>query len=202
MRVKFDDALETLALLKPRLTFLTAKSASGKTYLSDALKEEGFVILELDNIVRSLGKKYAEGTSPNYSKAYNVYKNQSSNALKKDFISHIHAFIDANYNKSIIIEGAISSAELIRKIFSRKYASFTFIYLLPSSIKRYTERITERYNKDIKNRTTTLAGIETINKDKKLSTELSRLAKDAMMKSIERYEYFIKSGFEIYTILV
>lgn len=121
MRVKFDDALETLALLKPRLTFLTAKSASGKTYLSDALKEEGFVILELDNIVRSLGKKYAEGTAPNYSKAYNVYKNQSSNALKKDFISHIHAFIDANYNKPIIINQL-----LLKELFHQ-----------PNSLERY-----------------------------------------------------------------
>jgi len=209
IKVSFDNAIKNLTCIQPKLIFLTGKSGTGKSYFSSKLKDN-FVPLEVDLIVRKLAKKHNIGIAPDYNKAFQVYKGKSPIFFENEFIKEIHKFIDKNNNKSIIIDAAISNSELIKKIFSGKYKIFTFVFLYPNSINRYSNRIMKRYIKDVTTKKKTLPFWSEVPKEiedaslksKKVKKFIKDMAKKQKKKSDERYKYFSSNGFSIYTVLV
>jgi guanylate kinase len=198
----FKNIQEIIKYIKkeqPKIIFLTSKSANGKSYLADKLTKFNYITLELDLIVRKLGKKHKVGKSPDYDEAFKLYKNNLPEKIINDFIKQIHLFIKKNKNKNIIIDGAISSPELIRKLFVD--IDYKFIYLYPTSIIRYSERLIKRYNKDVKENKKTLPFWEKIINNFKTKKELTIFMKNQakLMKeqSIKRYNMFVDAGFNI-----
>jgi len=207
----FDKGVKILKVIKPNLIFLTGKSGTGKSYLSGKLEEVGYVPLELDLIVRKLGKKYNVGTAPDYDTAFQVYKGKGSVEIKRDFIKEIHKFIEKNIGKPIIIDGAISDPKMINKVFSKKYKVFTFVYLFPNSVSKYGERLMKRFVKDVTSNKKTLPfwsevpeelGKKEALKSKKVKDLLKVMAKKMKKKSDKRFDSFKDAGFSIYAILV
>lgn len=186
-----DEIIKFIKKNKPKVIFLTSKSGNGKSYMSNKLSQQ-YTILELDLIIRKLGKKYKLGEAPDYNLAFKIYKNKLPKNIVNDFVKQIRTFIKKHNN--VIIEGAISSPELLKKIF--KDINYSFIYLYPTSIERYYERLMKRYIKDIKNKTKTLPFWNKI--PEKINKKfMKNIAKEMKNQSIERYKMFNNTGFNI-----
>jgi cytidylate kinase len=211
MKVSLKQAIDSISALTPKLIFLTGKSSTGKSYLSNILaNKHGYKILELDAVVHSVAKKHGVGSAPDYAAAFAVYKGGLTQKFRDDFVADIHSFIERNPTSPIMIEGAISSAAMVRDIFSKQYSVFSFIYLHPTDLKKYAERMMKRFKLDKKNGTRTLSiwpytPIDVANAptgSSKVKQFMVKMAQASKKKSDERYKYFISSNFNIYTITV
>lgn len=209
MKFSPKEALANISLLTPKLIFLTGKSGTGKSYYSNILADKyNYKILELDKIIRNIAKKYNIGHAPDYAKAFSIYKGDQSEAIMKDFINEIHTFIDKYPNNPILIEGAISNAQLINNIFSKQYSIFAFIYLNPSNIKKYASQMMKRFKEDKRNKTKTLSIWPEVSTEinnlptnsPKVSQFIMKQAKQSKKKSDERLQYFISNKFKVYII--
>ena len=212
LKTNFDNAIHNIKCFKPNTIFLTAKSCNGKSYFSNILKiESDYKILELDVLVRQLGKKYNVGESPEFNKAFQVYKNKAPSALIREFISKIRSFI--RNNEYTIIEGALVSITLINRIF--KNIDYTFIYLYPWFTQNYYKRIMKRLRKDLIENTRTVSfwnsiPEEILNKmddqtgldDKHVKEYIYSMAINMKKASNKRYKYFKNYYNNIYTVLV
>lgn len=178
----------------PPVIFLTSKSGTGKSYISNKLKDLGYVILELDVIVRKLGKKHNLGKGPHYNDAFlTIYKGKASEKVKKDFIKRIRNFIKKH--KKVVVEGAISSPPLIKEVFDGLDHEIYFLY--PSSTQRYVDRLIMRYDTDIKKGTRTLPFWEEIGEPFKTRKELKSFMKKQaieMIKSTKKRAKTFKDG--------
>lgn len=207
---RFEDALKNISQNKPATIFLTSKSCNGKSYFSNMLKDKGYKILELDLIVRKLASKHKIGTAPNYDPAFKIYKDNLTPEFRKEFIQIIRNFIKAN--KYSLIEGAISSVELINDIF--KNISYTFIYLYPWFVKDYADRITKRLKIDIENNTRTVpfwnevpVNVNKLLLKKQFDNDIvqkfiNKMATQMKKDTIKRYKYFLSKNCKIYTVIV
>lgn len=211
IKESFDNGVNILKVIRPKLIFLTGKSGTGKSYLSGKLEKVGYIQLELDLIVRRLGKKLNIGEAPNYNTAFQVYKGKGPTNFKKEFVTEIHKFFEKNEGKPIIVDGAISDPLMIKKVFSKKYKVFTFVYLFPNSVNKYAERIMKRFIKDVTIGKKTLPFWSEVPKEfdrkealktKKLKDFIGVMAKKMKKKSDQRFDSFKNYGFSIYTILV
>lgn len=209
MKFSPKEALANISLLTPKLIFLTGKSGTGKSYYSNILANKyNYKILELDKIIRNIAKKHNIGYAPNYAKAFSIYKGDQSEVIMKDFINEIHTFIDKHPNNPILIEGAISNAQLINNIFSKQYSVFAFIYLNPSNIKKYANQMMKRFKEDKRNKTKTLSIWPEVTTEinnlptnsPKVAQFIMKQAKQSKKKSDERLQYFVSNKFKVYII--
>ena len=182
--VSLEDAIKVLRN-KNRI-FLTGKSGTGKSYLSNKL---GHKVLELDSVVLKLMKKYKMERPVIFTQ---VYKNKGSEKLMSDFKKRVSNFIKRNKGKKILIEGAISDTDLIQELFDD---SFVKVFLYPSSKKRYYNRLLQRYHKNPKS----LPFV--VKNESELESELNKITKKMMDGSKDRYKTF-KKKFDMYKVLV
>lgn len=190
--------VDLLITIKPRLIFLTGKSSTGKTTLSNKLKNEGYEIIELDLIVRSLGKKYNVGSSPDYDEAFKLYKGKVSKKMTNDFIKIVRKMINSKKDKPFVIEGAISDPSLIKKIFTKELSIFTFIYLNIKDHKKHRGRLMKRLVTDINENKKTLPFWSELPSDFSLNNKkhlslITKISKKEKKKSNERMEMFLKT---------
>lgn len=211
MKFSIKEALANISALTPKLIFLTGKSGTGKSHFSNILSDKhGYKLLELDTIVRAVAKKYGVGSAPDYAPAFAVYKGGLTQEFRNEFISEIHSFIEKHSSNPIIIEGAISNAQMVRDIFSKQYTVFSFVYLYPTDMKKYADRMMKRFKLDKKMGTRTLSiWPETppeIEKapvsSPKVKQFIAKMAQESKKKSDERYKYFVNNKFNIYTVSV
>ena len=207
-----EPALAKIIKYKPKVIFLTGKTCLGKSIFSFSLRDNAnYCIFELDTVVRMLGSKHNLGTAPDYDEAFSIYKNNAPKHILDEFVANVQHFIRGN--KLVVVEGALASPELIRRIFTR---SFIFAYLYPWNSQKYLERIQSRVRQDIIENTRTLPFWKTMPEEvstillttgvKEKSTVvvryLSDIVKSYKKSSNERYKMFGDSGFKIYTIVV
>lgn len=211
MKFSSKEAIANISALTPKLIFLTGKSGTGKSHFSNILSEKhGYKILELDTIVKVVAKKHNVGSAPDYAPAFAVYKGGLSQKFRDDFVSEIHSFIERYPSNPIMIEGAISNAQMIRDIFSKQYSVFSFVYLYPTNMKKYADRMMKRFKLDKKMGTRTLSiwpetPLEIENapvSSPKVKQFIAKMAQESKKKSDERYKYFVNNKFNIYTIEV
>lgn len=207
---KINSKIQKIINEKPKLIFLTGKSGVGKTYYGNILVENGYNYLELDNIVMKLGAKYNLGVPPDHKPAFKVYKNKASPELTTDFINEIHKYIK-NSKKPVVIDGAISNADLIKQIFKDKYEDFKFVYLAPKNVEKFIDRIIKRFRDDLLKGSQSVSAwwdlddpsiVKMENLDTIVRKALVPIVKDMIKKSEERYNYFIDNKFKIVKIIV
>ncbi|KAG2520644.1 hypothetical protein JM16_006650 [Phytophthora kernoviae] len=138
MSASMPKTIETITTARPKYIFLTAKSGAGKTYFANQLKD--YKVLELDKVVHMTGLQFAIAGR----NAFAMYKNRLSESVMTAFVANIHSFLERNATTPIVVEGAISDASLVRRIFSGPYAVFTFVYLYPTDEEVYAERLMKR----------------------------------------------------------
>lgn len=206
--VSFKESIAALKVIRPQRVFLTAKSGAGKTYLSDQMKAYGYQVLELDKVVMKVANQH--NISNKGGAAFSMYKSGQPEAVMKAFVKEIHAFFDKHTQQPVIIEGAISDANLINRIFSGPYSVFTFIFLYPTNTKAYAGRMMKRFKDEKKRGVRSLSIWPEVTPEleaapfnsPKLTKFMTRMANESKIKSKERYEYFERSGFIIYRINV
>lgn len=134
-----DEVLEQKC---PKLIFLAGKTSTGKTTLSKSLeKKYGYTVIELDNVIRGLN--VPDGAN-GFIEAY----------LNRDYEDFTSSFVIAVKNQieeslasqlGVIIEGALSNVETLKEIVAPWSESFLIIFLHPSNIESYKERLLSRF---------------------------------------------------------
>ncbi len=197
-----NDAIMAINTIRPKYVFLTAKSGAGKTYFSNRLRD--YEVLELDTVVRKIGERFGIHGP----KAFAIYKSGMEKNIMDAFVQEIHLFFERYQSSPIAIEGAISDAALIRRIFSGPYAVFTFIYLYPNNVNAYATRMMQRFKHERKHNLRNLsiwpdvpkhlvhASVHSI----ELKRFMNKMARNSIQKSKERYDYFVGADFTIYRV--
>ncbi|RLN46716.1 hypothetical protein BBJ29_008316 [Phytophthora kernoviae] len=199
MSASMSKTIETITTTHPKYIFLTAKSGAGKTYFSNQLKD--YKVLELDKVVHMTGLQFAIAGR----NAFAMYKNRLSESVMTAFVNNIHSFLERNATTLIVVEGAISDASLVRRIFSGPYAVFTFVYLYPTDEEVYAERLMKRFTFESTNNVRSLAIWPDVTPEleaepltsPKLREFMHRMARESIAKSKDRYRYFVDNGFDV-----
>ncbi len=191
----------------PRLIFLTGKTSTGKTTLSNLIGGFGYEVITLDSVVQeSVIKKFHVEKEE---EAFPVYHNNVPKEWADSFVEAARAQIRFSVEKGpVLIEGSLADNELIKRIFCDAFEEFTFIFLLPINIPLYAHRIQKRFMKGIKTNTTGLpkqffemvtpTEIETFLQTEKVNTSLAKQLKAFATESAEeskrRLAYFKESN--------
>ncbi|POM63791.1 Hypothetical protein PHPALM_20762 [Phytophthora palmivora] len=194
-----EEAIKRINELRPKYVFVTAKSGAGKTYFSNQL--DGYKVLELDEVVESVGEAFGI----KWPEPFKIYKNSLPAPVMDAFVANIHSFFQQHLDSPIVVEGAIADADLIKKVFSGPYAKFTFVYLYPVDVDAYAERMMKRfkYEKEIGIRSlsiwpqVTQELEEAEYESEELKQFLNRMAHESLVMSAQRYAYFETNGLDM-----
>ena len=188
---------------KPPLVFITGKASTGKTTLSRELDALGYQLVVLDSIV--LTSIVARFQVPKEADAFPVYKGEVCSEWTNSFIRATYKAISSKLkNGPVLVEGALANNEILKKIFRGDLENFFFIFLSPSSIPKYTQRIKKRFTKGIDSRTTGLPPrffsvvdddeikkyLDTHVVSATLLKKIEKFAIQAAKESAERLQYF------------
>jgi shikimate kinase len=139
---KIDSVYQELDSKHPKLVFLNGKTSTGKTTLSNTLKERyDCAVVELDSIIYGLESR------PGTNRFIEAYQKRDDVAFTDSFVTVVqqkvrealrgHAFV--------IIEGAIVNNDTLREIIDDWADSFLFIYLDIQNVDVYMQRLTNRF---------------------------------------------------------
>lgn len=125
------------------LIFIVGYTGSGKSFLSNKYKKQGYYIVSTDEIIRNNLMKNADNTIH-----FSIYLEQRLNReelqqSRTNFISIIKNLIKKH--KKIVIEGQLNSI-LIDEIADNK--KFDIILVKPKDKKTYTKNIIKRFISD------------------------------------------------------
>ncbi len=144
--------------------FITGKYASGKSTTTNQIKERfleyGVYSLEFDEVIR---KHVIDKSNNNFAEAtlnaFKVYKNKGTIDETNIFIDYSKKYIEENTKegkKLIILEGALSSKEILDKIIDNNI--LYIVYFQPIDFELHKKRILSRIKSDIINETYSLPG--------------------------------------------
>ncbi|KAG7401278.1 hypothetical protein PHYBOEH_002082 [Phytophthora boehmeriae] len=192
-------AVDSITRARPKYVFLTAKSGAGKTHFSRHF--DGYKVLELDKVVQTTALQVDIADR----QAFAMYKNRLPESVMTAFVANIHSFFDRNPTTPIVVEGAVSDASLVRRIFSEPYADFTFVYLHPTDEDVYAGRLMKRFVHEKTNAIRSLSIWTQVTPQLeaepftsvKLKQFMRRMAHESMRKSEERYRYFVDNDFDV-----
>ncbi len=159
------DNIQRLLNINPIVyLFVTGKYASGKSTTTNQIKERfseyGVYSLEFDEVIR---KHVIDKSNNNLAEAtfnaFKVYKNKGTIDETNIFIDYTKKYIEENTIESkrlIILEGALSSKEILEKIIDNKI--IYIVYFQPIDFELHKKRIIFRIKSDIINDTYSLPG--------------------------------------------
>jgi predicted kinase len=157
-----------------QIILIIGKSCSGKTYYSK-LKFPDYKIIHLDRLLINISKNL---------NIFNIYKNNHTSINK--FYEKLKSEI--KNNKKLVIEGAISNAEIINKI-SEMTKNIKIIYIHPKTPKDYLERIMKRVKKNDNSLTFIKNYEKAIDKEKFIKNRCLGM----IIRSVERYQDLLKN---------
>ena len=137
-----DSLFSELDNKRPKLVFLNGKTSTGKTTLSNKLKDRyNCAVIELDEVVYGLDSP--EGTN----RFLEAYQKRDHLEFVKSFVETVRARIriELESHDFVIIEGAIVRSETLQEIIADWADSFTFIYLDIKNLNVYTRNLTNRF---------------------------------------------------------
>ncbi len=167
IKEKLNHKTNTNTIDKPVLLFVTGKYASGKTSTTKKIKQEfgenQVAIIELDQIVREYIQQGMDPDAISKGAGFEVYKGEGSEELINRFINGTRENIIKNLqSKIIILEGALSSSDVLNKIINPdpdfESESILVLYFQPVNKSLHKKRIISRMIVDIENNTCTLPG--------------------------------------------
>lgn len=227
LRHNMNDALNILSCVKPDRILVTAKSSSGKSYFAQQLQTRGYHVIETDKLVEKLLSEFAEinGYDKNDLELRNFFfglygaETVHNRQFRQDFVKLIHDEFDRRGGGlPVIVDGAIKDVALIHEIFTGKFANFTLVYLYPTSIKRYYDRLYARTMLDLQENKHTLPFWEEIAADMRDAMEeryrtdgkllpestavLKKHAREMTLASRERYSMLLEAGLSVYRVNV
>ncbi len=126
----------------PKLVFLNGKTSTGKTTLSNKLKDRyNCAVIELDEVIYGLNSP--DGTN----RFLEAYQKRDHPEYVKSFVDAVRARIrlELESHDFVIIEGAIVRSETLREIIDEWNDSFMFIYLDIRDTDAYVRNLTNRF---------------------------------------------------------
>lgn len=125
-RVDIEKAIKLIKCVRPRITYINGLFGSGKTYITDEFKKDGFSVLSLDKIYARIDR----------SDTQDVLGIQE--LLVKEVHAHLRRF---ESSVPVIIEGFMKDPVVLRDIFTGEFEIFTYAYMYPNNPKRYKDRL-------------------------------------------------------------
>lgn len=126
----------------PKVVFLNGKTSTGKTTLSNALKDKyNCAVIELDEVVYKLDCPIGKN------RFIEAYQKRDDQDFTRSFVQAVQQEIsDAlDSHDFAIIEGAIVNIETLKEIIGEWSNSFLFIYLDIKNIDVYIQRLRNRF---------------------------------------------------------
>jgi len=202
-----EKKFKLLLNISPSLIFINGKSCCGKSTLSKKFAEHGYRVIETDEIIRKLARKFRMKAKDAF--GFNVYRNQGNRKMINMFIREVRYHIHKNCNKKLVIEGGLSDSTLINNVF--RDINYTFIFLNPVSTERYYKRIYKRFIADVENKSRLMPIWgkdiwELIDKhgykSKEVKQFIKKKAKEYKETSDKKLEYLRKDEFNLFIINV
>lgn len=137
-----ESVYREIETTKPKLVFLNGKTSTGKTTLSNALREKySCSVIELDTIVDSLK------ADPGVNKYIEAYQKRDDLEFTICFVNTVKQKIQNHINDHsfVLIEGAVANNDTLSEIINDWASSFLFIYLDIKNIEVYIKRLTKRF---------------------------------------------------------
>lgn len=143
-RCNKKNLLSDIGKEKPSPIYLTGKTCTGKTTLLNEFVSIGYRTIVLDEIIlNSIVNKYHVR---DVSSAFTVLRGEARSEWQTSFIQATrHAILSKLKHNLIIVEGSLANNEILKKIFSGKLENFSFIFLLPTDVFTYRNRIQKRF---------------------------------------------------------
>lgn len=191
----------------PPLIFLTGKTSSGKTYLSNRLVAKGYQLVKLDDVI--FEHVIARFGISDSNVGFATYRGDAPQEWMNTFIEGSRQRILSELQKgNVVVEGALANNDMIKAIFCEELDNFIFLFLLPTDVSTYAERITKRFIFETETGKTGLpkefyqmVSKEDVKKyisdkqiDESLKEKILRFAQWSLEESERRLDYF-KSGF-------
>jgi cytidylate kinase len=189
---------------------ISGRSAVGKSTFAKELENIHYHVIRTDDILK---QRVIPELNIDFFEAFKIYRGTAPKEWEEYFLKIIHE--EMRY-LPVAIDSSISNKELLNKIFSGENEKFDFIYLHPSDLDTYLERIKKRFAGDVQNNEKTLpvwhteAGIcdeinpEIVEEYKNVGFQslrttqyLEALALNLIRASEERFQKFIYDGFNV-----
>lgn len=126
----------------PKVVFLNGKTSTGKTTLSNALKDRyNCAVIELDEVVYKLDCPFGKN------RFIEAYQKRDDQDFTRSFVQAVQQEISGalDTHDFAIIEGAIVNIETLKEVIGEWSNSFLFIYLDIKNIDVYIQRLRNRF---------------------------------------------------------
>lgn len=127
---------------RPKLVFLSGKTSTGKTTLSNKLKDRyNCAVIELDAVIRGLDSPQG------INKFLEAYQRRDHPGYVRNFVDAVQGRIrkELESHNFVIIEGAIVNSKTLQEIIDEWSDSFLFIYLDIKNIDVYVRNLKSRF---------------------------------------------------------
>lgn len=141
-----DDVFKLITSDCPQIIYLSGKTSTGKsTFCKKLVDSFGYSEVELDKIVHD--SVITPFNIKDIPEAFIIsYRDGEPAIWREAFIKAAKNAIHETLKKGpVIVEGAIANASTLQKVFSGAIPKPYFLYLHPTHIGDYVERITNRF---------------------------------------------------------
>lgn len=146
LSLDLDDATKMLIITRPTF-LLVGRPGTGKSTLAGELVKNGYKHLELDKIVRLVGKKLKINDSSKKKTLFgDIYMGRASTEVRNFFINLVQQYMTKYVKYPIVVDGSLADSRIIKKIFKRPIV----VFLYPNSVDNFARRILSRLHEDIK----------------------------------------------------
>jgi len=141
---KLNDVEMDIVAEKPRLIFLTGKTCSGKTFLSNNVASVGYNIVKLDEVIYKEVMTKCSVSDPVV--GFATYRGNASQEWIDYFVKKARVMILEQLKQgNVIVEGALAHNKMIEAVFADELKDFLFIFLQPNNVNTYASHIIKRF---------------------------------------------------------
>lgn len=145
LTLDLEDTKKVLFITKPTF-LLTGSPGTGKSTLSAELVERGYKHLELDKVVEIVAKRFKKTPEETKTLFGDIYRGRANKEILKCFLDIVLQYMDKHSKHPIVIDGALSDPNIIKKLFK----SPIVVFLYPNSVNMFAKRLLSRLHDDMK----------------------------------------------------
>jgi len=190
--MNLDEIYQLVKTNKPRLTYLSGKTSTGKSTFSRKLVQDfGYKVIELDQLVQSSVIKQFKLTDEGTT-FVEVYRGRDKKLWIQEFVKDTRNFIEKHLKNGeyLIIEGAVANPITLSELFDG-HPDPIFIYFNPSNIDSYIRNLTNRFmtTSEQKNGSLPAAFWELVDKSEFRTFCKNRVLSENLTQSIRKYAF-------------